>query len=88
MSKETTVRKIVDKNVERHLVKEFLMQNTKRAGFGGLTIDRTPRGTKLTIFAERPGIVIGRRGRLINNLQREIDERFELDNPKLEVEEE
>ncbi len=88
MSKETTVRKIVDKNVERHLVKEFLMQNTKRAGFGGLTIDRTPRGTKLTIFAERPGIVIGRRGRLINNLQREIEERFELDNPKLEVEEE
>ncbi len=86
-AKRTTIQKIVNRNVERHLVKEFLMKHTNRAGFGGLDIQRSPRGTLLTIEAERPGIVIGRRGRLINELQRRVSREFDLDNPKLEVKE-
>ena len=50
---KSTLRKIIDRNVERHLVKEFLMLNTKKAGFGGLDIRRTPAGTEVTIKAER-----------------------------------
>ena len=41
----STLRKIINRNVERHLVREFLMRNTKKAGFGGLEIKRTPAGT-------------------------------------------
>ena len=38
------------------------MAETKKSGFGGLTIQRTPQGTMVTLKAERPGMVIGRRG--------------------------
>ena len=41
MSKENSIRRIVNRNVDRLLVKEFLMKNTKKAGFGGLDIVRT-----------------------------------------------
>ena len=37
--KQSILRTIVNRNVERQLVKEFLMDNTKTAGFGGLTIN-------------------------------------------------
>ena len=83
----STLRKIIDRNVERHLVKEFLMANTKKAGFGGLDIRRTPNGTEVTVMAERPGMVIGRKGKIINDLQKQLDERFSLENPRLKVDE-
>ena len=85
--KQNMIRKIVNRNVERHLVKEYLMSETKRSGFGGLTIQRTPQGTMVTLAAERPGMVIGRRGKIINELTRQLDARFNLENPKLEVNE-
>ena len=87
MSKKNIVRTIVNKNVERLLVREFLMKNTKRAGFGHLEIRRTPQGTDVTIHAERPGMVIGRKGKIINDLQKRLDQEFSLTNPKLKVEE-
>ena len=84
---KSTLRRIIDRNVERHLVKEFLMNNTKKAGFGGLDIRRTPNGTEVTVKAERPGMVIGRKGKIINDLQKQLDERFSLENPRLKVDE-
>ena len=84
---KSTLRQIIDRNVERHLVKEFLMNNTKKAGFGGLDIRRTPTGTEVTVKAERPGMVIGRKCKIINELQKQLDERFGLENPRLKVDE-
>ena len=84
---KSTIRKIIDRNVERHLVKEFLMENTQRAGFGGISIQRTPMGTKVMLTAERPGIVIGRKGAIISQLQSRLNKEFKLENPKLEVSE-
>lgn len=87
MGKQSTLRSIVNRNVERLLVREFLMQNTSRSGFGGLDIRRTPGGTEVTVHAERPGMVIGRKGKIINDLQKRLDQEFDLYNPKLKVEE-
>ena len=87
MSKQSIVRTIVDRNVERLLVREFLMKNTSKSGFGGLDIRRTPGGTEVTVHAERPGMVIGRKGKIINDLQTRLDQEFSLTNPKLKVEE-
>ncbi len=84
-NQQSTIRKFIDRNVERHLVREFLLKNTTRAGFGGLDFQRTPEGTKVTLHAERVGMVIGRKGKIINGLQRHLQEDFNLDNPRLEV---
>ena len=82
MAGKNMVKTFVTGNVERLLVKEFLMENTKRAGFGGLNIKRTPAGTEVEVLAERPGMVIGRGGKIINELQKRLDEEFDIDNPK------
>lgn len=80
-------RKIVADNLKRVLLKEYVMKETARAGFGGLDIQRTPMGTRITLFAERPGIVIGRRGTSIKALTANVERKFPLDNPQIEVEE-
>ena len=73
MGKQSILRTIVNRNVERLLVREFLMKNTSKSGFGGLDIRRTPGGTEVTVHAERPGMVIGRKGKIINDLQKRLD---------------
>lgn len=83
----TSERKFVMENIRRYLLKEFLMRETKRAGFGGLDIQRTPMGTRVTLTIERPGLVIGRRGGSIKFLERSVEEEFNFDNPKIEVQE-
>jgi small subunit ribosomal protein S3 len=80
-------RKIIADNVRRVLLKEYMMKETQRAGFGGLDIQRTPMGTRITLFTERPGLVIGRRGGTIKVLTDSISSRFKFDNPQIEVEE-
>lgn len=80
-------RKIVIENIRRVLLKEHLIRKTERAGFGGLDIQRTPLGTRVTLLAERPGLVIGRRGKAIKSLTQDMSTIFEFDNPQIEVEE-
>ncbi|MGB0653290.1 MAG: 30S ribosomal protein S3 [Thermoplasmatota archaeon] len=81
-------RKFINESVGRLLVKEFVKKETSRAGFGGLDIQRTPLGTRINIVAERPGMVIGRRGSTINQLTSDVGAKFpDLENPQLGVDE-
>lgn len=81
-------RKVIQEATRRVLLKDYLVQESARAGFGGLDIQRTPMGTRVTLICERPGILIGRRGELIKQLTQDIKDRFDLDNPQIEVQEE
>ena len=80
-------RRIIAENVRRVLLKEYLMRETRRAGFGGLDIQRTPMGTRVTLLAERPGLVIGRKGSAIKSLTEAVEKNFKFDNPQIEVQE-
>lgn len=80
-------KRIIVENVRRVLLKEYLMKETRRAGFGGLDIQRTPMGTRVTLLAERPGLVIGRKGGAIKSLTEAVERQFRFDNPQIEVQE-
>ena len=80
-------RKIVAEHVRRVLLKEYLMKEVSRAGFGGLEVQRTPMGTRVILTTERPGLVIGRRGQTIKNLTQVIEEQYGFDSPQIEVQE-
>lgn len=80
-------RKFVKEAVNRLLVKDFVQHETQRAGYGGLDIQRTPLGTRVNIVAERPGMVIGRKGATINELTQRLHAHFGIENPQISVEE-
>ncbi|MFO7619257.1 MAG: 30S ribosomal protein S3 [Thermoplasmata archaeon] len=78
-------RAFVDINVKRALLREYLMNEVKRAGFGGAEIQRTPMGTRVTLITERPGLVIGRKGDSIKAITDAIQFDFGFDKPQVEV---
>ncbi|MEM4728334.1 MAG: 30S ribosomal protein S3 [Thermoplasmata archaeon] len=78
-------RKLVVENIRRVLLKEYIMKETEKAGFGGLDIQRTPMGTRITLVAERPGMIIGQRGATIKDLTEVVENKFKFDNPQIEV---
>ena len=81
----TIERRFVEEGKKKMLIKEYIKKETERAGFGGVEIQRTPMGTILSVVTERPGIIIGRAGRNINALTKNIAEKFEIENPQLEI---
>ena len=80
-------RKFVTEKIRRVLLREYIMARVGRAGFGGLDVQRTPMGTRVTLITERPGLVIGRRGEAIKGLTRAIEDDFSFSNPQIEVQE-
>ncbi|MFQ6074893.1 MAG: 30S ribosomal protein S3 [Candidatus Bathyarchaeia archaeon] len=66
-------------------IDEFLRNDLDRAGYGGIEITRTPMGDRVTIYAMRPGIVIGRRGSNIRGLEERLRGKFKLMNPQIVV---
>ncbi len=80
-------RKFVSDNIRKLQVKEYLRKELDRAGCGEIDIQRTPLGTRVMIFAQRPGIVIGRKGMSIRKLTEVLEGDFQIDNPQVEVNE-
>ncbi len=68
-------------------IDEFLAKRLKRAGYAGLDIRKTPLGTRVIVYAAYPGIVIGRRGRNINDITKELEKKFNFDSVQVEISE-
>ena len=80
-------RKFIRESTNRILIKEFLIKKVEGAGFGGMTIQRTPMGTRINMVVERPGMVIGKGGSKIKQITADIREKFDVDNPQIEIQE-
>jgi small subunit ribosomal protein S3 len=78
-------KKFVQDGFTKALVDEYLAKELNRAGYGGMILNRTPMGTQITVYAEKPGMVIGKGGKLIRKITRDLDRRFRLDNPQIDV---
>ena len=78
-------RKFISEGVRRVRVEKYLTKELKRAGFGGMDIARTPLGTQVTVFAEKPGIVIGKGGKVIRQLTQDLATNYGVDTPQVDV---
>lgn len=78
-------KKFITDGVRKVCVEKFLTRELKRAGYGGMDITRTPLGTQVTIFAEKPGIVIGKGGKQVRQLTQDLATTYEIESPQVEV---
>ena len=81
----TIVKEMLKERVRRVQVHQHVQEKTARAGFGGLSIQRTPLGTHVRISAERPGLVIGRKGSDIQQLTDDLERKFGYENLQVEA---
>jgi small subunit ribosomal protein S3 len=81
-----SVTKYFVKDVSRRLeIDEHLALELKRAGYSHVELTESPVGTRVVIYAAKPGMVIGRRGQSIRDLTKVLEEKFHIENPQLSV---
>ena len=78
-------RKFVRQGLDRAGMEEYFSKQLDRAGYAGMDINRTPMGTQITIFAEKPGMVIGKGGKSVRKLTKDLNQFYNLDNPQIDV---
>jgi small subunit ribosomal protein S3 len=57
---------------EDMMVRNYLRNRLKKAGVSKILIDRTPKNARITINTSRPGVVIGKSGKEIGQLEEEL----------------
>ena len=77
----------VTEGLRRTRIDEYLEKELERAGYGGMDVQITPLGTMVVVYAERPGMVIGRGGKNVRSITNTLKNEFGLDNPQIEVKE-
>ena len=75
----------VKENARRAEIDEYLALELKRAGYSKVEMTKTPLGTRVVIYAAKPGLVIGRRGQSIRDLTKLLEEKFTVENPQISV---
>jgi small subunit ribosomal protein S3 len=80
-------RKFVQDGLTNARINEYFTKQLERAGYGGMFINRTPMGTQITLFAEKPGMVIGKGGKTIHRLTNDMSYVYNVDNPQIDVQE-
>lgn len=77
----------VTEGLRRTRIDEYFEKELERAGYGGMDVQVTPLGTMVVVYAERPGMVIGRGGKNVRSITNTLKNEFGLDNPQIEVKE-
>ncbi len=83
----SSVKKVIKDNYNMMLLKDYLREAIKDAGFSHAEISKTPTGTRVALHVTRPGIVIGRKGAGIRELTEKLASEFGLKNPQISVNE-
>ncbi len=81
-------RKFVAENLKEFQIEEYLRGVLGKAGLSYIKMQRTPLGEKILICSSRPGLIVGKSGSNITKLTKELKERFNLENPQIELLEE
>jgi len=81
----SAVKNVIKNNFRNMELNEFLAEALKDAGYGGIEVQKTPVGARLTVYVTRPGLAIGRKGVGIKELMSKIEQNFGLQNPQISV---
>ena len=80
-------KKFVNDGYVKASMGEYFAEQLNRAGYGGMELNRTPMGTQIIIYSEKPGMVIGKAGKVIRKLTRDVAIKYNLENPQIDAQE-
>ncbi|MFH1240513.1 MAG: 30S ribosomal protein S3 [Candidatus Diapherotrites archaeon] len=81
---ERTFIKQAMKKIE---LEKYMRTNLDKAGFTHLDIVKTPLVTRIVLNVTKPGLAIGKGGQTIRQLTEDIETKFGINNPQIEIKE-
>lgn len=80
-------KRFIKEAIRNRDVEEFLSSEFNKAGYSHCEIQRTPLSIRITVYAHKPGIIIGKGGKNIDAMAQALKEKFGFENPQLDVQE-
>ncbi len=77
--------KLIEESFSKYKIMKFLEKELDRAGLANVDIQRTPLVTRITLEVTNPARIIGKKGRIINDLTETIRREFKIENPQISV---
>ncbi|MEM3280415.1 MAG: 30S ribosomal protein S3 [Saccharolobus sp.] len=75
----------LEKSMIKVMIDEYLAKQYYNAEYAGVEVLKTPVGTRVIIYANRPPMIIGRGGRNIKQLAQILEKVFGLENPQITI---
>ncbi len=75
----------IKQGIKEAQIEEFIRKKFPLGDYSKTEIQRTPLGIKIIIYTNKPGRIIGKSGKNINEMTEAVKQRFGLDNPQLDV---
>ncbi|MBA7521522.1 hypothetical protein ES705_13629 [subsurface metagenome] len=73
------------KKYQKNEIDEYLADTLRNAEYGGVEVRRTPLGDRVVLRVGRVGLAIGGRGKNIRRITEVLQDKYQLDNPQIEV---
>ncbi|MFA5357948.1 MAG: 30S ribosomal protein S3 [archaeon] len=80
-------RVFIQQNIRKMELEGYVAKKLDRAGFTHLDIVKTPLVTRIVLHVAKPGLAIGKGGQTIKQLTQVIGEKYNIDNPQIEIQE-
>jgi len=80
-------KKTVKFKKEEFAIKEYIKHSLGKGKISRIRIEYTPVGEKVIVSTNKPGMIIGRGGEKIGELTNNLKNRFDLENPHVEIDE-
>jgi small subunit ribosomal protein S3 len=75
----------IEQGIKLMQINEYLRSELVRSGFAGIDLQKTPLGVRITLKTSRPGLVIGKSGKRIQEITDILESKFGLEMPQVEV---
>lgn len=80
-------KKFIQLKKDEFGIREFVKETVGKGKISSVRVEYTPIGEKIIISTTKPGVIIGRKGERINELTAILKNKFNLENPIIEIEE-
>ncbi|MFH1751361.1 MAG: 30S ribosomal protein S3 [archaeon] len=80
-------KKFVLEGIKRVKLEHYLKKELSKAGFTKAEVVKTPLVTRIIVSTTKPGLAIGKKGQNIRALTKDMEEKFGIENPQLEIKE-
>ncbi len=75
----------IKQGIKEAQIEDFIRSSFPLGDYSRTELQRTPLGIKIIIYTNKPGRIIGRGGKNINDITDAIKARFNLENPQIDV---
>ena len=75
----------VKQGIKEAEIEEYIRTAFPLGDYSRTELQRTPLGIKVVIYTNKPGRIIGKGGKNINDITEGIKKRFDLENPQVDV---